>query len=121
MAAKKPTQKKRIASREDLINLLNSELVKIEMEFTQKVLKKFDEIISEYPLALEESVNLLRENRKQLGEIPSQKFFVDIVDGIFDTAEGRYENDIDNGDEHGFCSPLFLAIENYVQYEYELN
>lgn len=121
MATKKVSPKKRVASREDLINLLNTELVKIEMEFTQKVLKKFDEIIGEYPLPPEESVNLLRENRKQLGEIPSQKFFVDIVDGIFDSAEGHYENDIDNGDEHGFYDPLLVAIDHYVQYEYELN
>lgn len=120
MATKKST-KKNIGSREDLINLLNAELVKIEIEFTTKVLRKFDEIISDYPLSPEECVNLLRDNRKELGSIPSQGFFTSIVNDVFEVAEGHYDNDINNGDEHGFYDPVLIAMDHYVQCEYELN
>lgn len=108
---------KRTPSREDLINLLNEELVKIEMEFTQNILNKFDKIISNYPLTANECVMLLRENRKELGSAEYQKFYVDIIDNVFDIAEQHYETDFMNGKDYGFYDPILLAMEHYLDDE----
>jgi hypothetical protein len=119
MPTQKKSKQKINPSREDLINLLDSELVKIEMEFTQKILNKFEEIIDNYPLSTEECVNLLRMNRKALGSVRSQDFYVAIIDGVFDLAEGQYENDIDNGDDCGFYFPLTTVMDKYTNDTYE--
>ena len=118
MPTQKKSKQKINPSREDLINLLDSELVKIEMEFTQKILNKFVEIIDNYPLSTEECVNLLRMNRKTLGSVRSQDFYVAIIDGVFDLAEGQYENDIDNfrkGTREILLNQIKLEMGIYVE------
>lgn len=102
MATAKKSSKKRIGSREDLIKLLNIELLKIEADFIDSLLNKFEEIIENYPLSPEECVDLLHQDRSGLGAQDSNSVFNEVLDGVFDWAKGQHDNDIDNGDDCGF-------------------
>lgn len=116
MPTAKKSNKKRVGSREDLVKLLNIELLKIEINFINSLLNKFEEIIENYPLSPEECVDLLRENRSGLGAQYSSSVFNEVLDSVFSFAEGQYDNDIDNGDDSGFYFAFQSVASMYSQY-----
>jgi hypothetical protein len=115
---KKPKLKKP-ASREDLIKQLNIELLAVEAKFIDSVVEKFDEVINSCDLSPEECVELLHENRKGLGSEDYDRFFVSVLDEIFNYAQCQYDNDIDNGDDIGFLFAFQTASEKHSEEIYD--
>ena len=109
MVTKKTNQTKE--TRESLIAKLNQELLKLELQFEIDVLSRFDDIIKNSKLTPEICADLLNENRNDLGSTDYDRFFVEIIDNLFDRAKGQHENDIDNGDDIGFYFPLTTVID----------
>lgn len=113
MPKTKSLTKKKSGSRDDLIKLLNLELLKIEAKFIDDILSKFREIIESYPLPAEECVDLLKEDRTDLGSAFEDRFFITVIDQVFNYAEGQHENDIDNGDDCGFYFAFTSTMDKH--------
>ena len=114
MATKKTQQSKE--TRESLIAKLNQELLKLELEYEIDILEKFKDIINDSKLTPEICADLLNENRNDLGSTDYNRFYVEIIDNLFNRAKGQHENDIDNGDDIGFYFALSTCV-NRIQSE----
>jgi len=109
MATKKTQQS--IENRESLIAKLNQELLKLELQFEIDVLEKFNDIIIDSKLTPEICADLINENRNDLGSTDYDRFYVEIIDNLFNRAKGQHENDIDNGDDIGFYFALSTCVD----------
>jgi len=109
MATKKTQQSKE--TRESLIAKLNQELLKLELEYEIDILEKFKDIINDSKLTPEICADLLNENRNDLGSTDYNRFYVEIIDNLFNRAKGQHENDIDNGDDIGFYFALTSSVD----------
>ncbi len=119
MVTAKKSSKKKVGSREDLIKLLNFELLKIEAKFIDDTLGKFREIVENYSLPAEDCVDLLKEDRSDLGSLFEDRFFTTVINQVYDSAEGQHETDIDNGDDCGFYFAFTSAMDKYPDYIHE--
>jgi len=109
MATKKTQQS--IENRESLIAKLNQELLKLELQFEIDILEKFNDIIIDSKLTPEICADLINENRNDLGSTDYDRFYVEIIDNLFNRAKGQHENDIDNGDDIGFYFALSTCVD----------
>lgn len=119
MPSTKKSKLKKPSSREELIKQLNIELLEVEAKFIDNVVEKFHEVIDRCQMTPEECVRLLHKNNKGLGSEDYERFFVSVLDEIFNHAENQYENDIANGDDSGFYFSFQSVSERHSEEIYD--